>query len=124
MKENGKGIPLMITLETLNAYGADTKSGLARCMNNEAFYLRMVNMELKDQNFAKLAAAMAAGDATGAFEAAHAIKGAAGNLSLTPIFAPVAELTELLRGAEAMPDTGDLAQRALAALEALKKLAE
>ena len=114
----------MITIETLNAYGADTKAGLARCMNNEAFYLRLVNKELEDPNFGKLAAAMAAGDAAGAFEAAHAIKGAAGNLSLTPIFAPVAELTELLRGAESMPDTGDLAQRALAALEALKKLAE
>lgn len=114
----------MITIETLNAYGADIKSGLARCMNNEAFYLRMVNMELKDQNFAKLAAAMAVGDATGAFEAAHAIKGAAGNLSLTPIFAPVSELTELLRGAAVMPEAGDLAQRTLAAYEALKKLAE
>ena len=67
---------------------------------------------------------MADGDTVKAFEAAHAIKGAAGNLSLTPIFAPVSELTELLRGATAMPDTGDLAQRVLNAFEDLKKLAE
>ena len=114
----------MITIDTLKAFGADTKSGLTRCMNSEAFYLRLVNMELGDKNFEKLAAAMAAGDAVTAFEAAHAIKGAAGNLSLTPIVAPVSELTELLRGATTMPDTGDLAQRVLSAFEELKKLAE
>ena len=119
-----RGIALMITIDTLNAFGADTKSGLSRCMNSEAFYLRLVHMELGDKNFEKLADAMAAGDAAGAFEAAHAIKGAAGNLSLTPIFAPVSELTERLRGAASMPETGDLAQRVLGAFGELKKLAE
>ena len=114
----------MLTVNKLKTFGADVESGLARCMNNEAFYLRLVNKELEDPNFGKLAAAMAAGDAAGAFEAAHAIKGAAGNLSLTPIFAPIAELTELLRGAASMPDTGDLAQRVQEAFDALKKLAE
>lgn len=114
----------MITLETLQAYGADTQTGLARCMNSEAFYLRLVHMELEDPNFEKLAAALAAGDAKEAFEAAHAIKGAVGNLSLTPIFAPVSELTELLRGAASVPDTGDLARRVQTAFDELKKLAE
>ena len=37
------------------------------------------------------------GDLTAAFEAAHALKGSNGNLALTPIFAPVSEITELLR---------------------------
>lgn len=41
-----RGIALMITIDTLNAFGADTRSGLSCCMNSEAFYLRLVHMEL------------------------------------------------------------------------------
>ena len=41
--------------------------------------------------------ALKTGDLTAAFEAAHALKGSTGNLVLTPIFAPVSEITELLR---------------------------
>ncbi|MBQ9196441.1 MAG: Hpt domain-containing protein [Clostridia bacterium] len=114
----------MLTIEKLTDYGADIQSGLARCMNNEGFYLRLVNMELGDANFAKLNEALAAGDAKGAFEAAHALKGAAGNLSLTPIFEPVTALTEKLRGADTLPDVGDLPERVSKAFEALKALAE
>ena len=38
----------MITIDGLNALGAHTKEGLERCLNNEAFYLRMVGMALAD----------------------------------------------------------------------------
>ena len=86
-----------MTIENLKAYGADTQEGLKRCMNNESFYLRMVKMIPGDPNFQKLYDAIEAGDLTAAFEAAHAVKGASGNLSLTPIYAPVQEITELLR---------------------------
>jgi len=113
----------MITIESLAAYGADTQSGLTRCMNNEAFYIRLVNMELNDQNFAKLKDALAAGDAHASFEAAHALKGALGNLALTPIYEPVAQLTELLRNAEGQVETGDLPERIFDAFDALKALA-
>ena len=114
----------MITIDRLNAFGADTRSGLERCLNNEAFYLRLVNMEAHDNHVEKLVQAMEAGDAPAAFDAAHALKGALGNLSLTPIYAPVVELTERLRGAQEMVDTGDLLPRILRAFEELKKLAE
>ena len=86
-----------MTLEMLTAYGANTKEGMQRCLNNEAFYLRMVKMIPGDANFGKLYAAVEAGDLTAAFEAAHAIKGSTGNLALTPIYKPVSEITELLR---------------------------
>ena len=33
-----------MTIDSLKAFGANTAEGLARCMNNEAFYLRMVGM--------------------------------------------------------------------------------
>ena len=36
-------------------------------------------------------------DLKAAFEAAHALKGVLGNLSLTPLYTPVVEITELLR---------------------------
>jgi HPt (histidine-containing phosphotransfer) domain-containing protein len=94
-----------MTLDALRAYGANTAEGVARCMNNEQFYLRMVAMALADKNFDALTAAMDAGDVTAAFEAAHALKGSIGNVSLSPIYRPLCELTELLRG-KSMPAEG------------------
>ena len=96
-----------MTLESLKAYGANTEEGLARCLNNEAFYLRMVNLALADKNFDGLKRAMDAGDARAAFEAAHALKGSIGNVALTPVYQPVCALTELLRGADALQDGGE-----------------
>ena len=95
-----------MTLESLRAYGANTEEGLARCLNNEAFYLRMVNLALADKNFDELKRAMDAGETRAAFEAAHALKGSIGNVALTPIYQPACALTELLRGADALPDGG------------------
>ena len=87
----------MITIEALKSLGADTDEGLTRCMNNEAFYLRLVGMGLKDGNFGRLQQTIDGGDMKGAFEAAHALKGIMSNLALTPILEPVSEITELLR---------------------------
>lgn len=114
----------MITMENLVEFGADVKTGLARCMNNEGFYLRLVNMELNDGNFKKLEDALDAGNLQDAFEAAHALKGALGNLALTPIYDPVAEITELLRNADQPVDTGDLLPQIMNAYTRLKTLAE
>ena len=104
----------MLTLDALRACGANTAEGLGRCMNNEAFYLRLVNMALDDASFQKLSDAVAAGDKRAGFEAAHSIKGVLGNLALTPIYAPVAEMTELLRAA-AVADYQSCLNRILAA---------
>lgn len=95
-----------MTLDALRAYGANTAEGVARCMNNEPFYLRMVAMALADKNFDALTAAMDAGDVTAAFEAAHALKGSIGNVSLSPIYRPLCELTDLLRGKSMPPEGG------------------
>ena len=110
-----------MTIEQLTAYGANTKEGLQRCMNNESFYLRMVKMIPGDGNFQKLFDAIDAGDLTAAFEAAHAIKGSTGNLSLTPIYAPVCELTELLRAGTEM-DYAPLIEPIRKGHEALKEI--
>ena len=52
----------MLTIDTLRQFGANTRDGLGRCMNNEAFYLRLVNMALDDAGFGKLAEAIKDGD--------------------------------------------------------------
>ena len=87
----------MLCIETLKGFGANTDEGVSRCVNNEAFYLRLVGLAAKDPNFGKLEAAIRAGDLNAAFEAAHALKGSTGNLAMTPILEPVKEITELLR---------------------------
>lgn len=87
----------MLTIDALRTFGANVDEGLHRCMGNEAFYLRMVQMALADSGFAELGEALGKNDLTAAFEAAHKLKGALGNLSLTPVFEPTSELCELLR---------------------------
>ena len=87
----------MLTVEKLKEFGANTEEGLTRCLGNEAFYIRMVNMALQDSGFEKLKEAVAAKDKTASFEAAHALKGVLGNLALTPLYEPASEMTELLR---------------------------
>ena len=87
----------MLTIETLKAFGANADEGLARCMNNQDFYFRMIRMAVDDAGFDKLKTAIEAEDLDTAFEAAHALKGILTNLSLDPISNPVIEATELLR---------------------------
>lgn len=87
----------MLTIETLNNFGVNTKEGLTRCMNNEKFYFKMLKMGLASDQFEKLGMAIESGKIDEAFEAAHALKGVLGNLALTPIYTPLAEMTELLR---------------------------
>ena len=87
----------MITIEQLEKFGVDTKEGLTRCMNNQTFYFKMLKMGLNNDQFEKLQSALAANNIDEAFEAAHALKGVLGNLALTPIYKPLAEMTEMLR---------------------------
>lgn len=90
-----------MTLEDLRAFGANVDEGLNRCRGNEAFYMRLIGMVVKDSSFEKLQAALTAGDWKGAFEAAHALKGVLANLALTPIYQPASDLTEMLRAEQA-----------------------
>ena len=87
----------MISIEKLREYGADVDTGLALCMNNEDFYLRMVSMIISEASFEQLQKAIGENDLEEGFKAAHALKGVSGNLSLTPLYQKVVEITELLR---------------------------
>ncbi len=87
----------MLTIEKLRKFGANVDEGMSRCMNNETFYLRLVNMALQDGGFERLRQAVESGDKKEGFEAAHALKGMLGNLSLTPLVEPTSAVTELFR---------------------------
>jgi len=97
----------MITIESLKAYGADVEEGLARCLNKEDFYLKMVNLGLADERFENLAGICASKNLDAAFEAVHALKGIIKNLALTPLYEPINKMTELLRN-RTDTDYGDL----------------
>ncbi len=108
----------MISIGSLKAFGANTEEGLGRCMGNEALYLKLVGVMLADKNFDKLKSAIEAENLDEAFEAAHALKGALGNLALTPLYEKAASLTEFLRN-RAEADYGGLVSDLLASRDSL-----
>ena len=87
----------MISLETLKGFGANVEEGLIRCMNNEQFYIMLINKVLNDNKIDLLEQQINEKNLDAAFETAHALKGMYANLSLDPITKPVTEITELLR---------------------------
>lgn len=113
----------MITIEKLNAYGADTADGLKRCLGMEEFYLELVGSALDDTQLIRLGNALSANDLDAAFEAAHSLKGVYGNLSLTPLYAPMCELTELLRS-KTVSGCAELYKEIMKRFEALRALAQ
>ena len=111
----------MLTIEGLKELGVNTQEGLGRCLNNEALYLKLVKMIPGDANFERLSEAVRSHDLEKGFEAAHALKGALGNLSLTPLYERICEMTELLRVRQEA-DYGSMLTELLALRDALKDL--
>ncbi len=87
----------MLTIEKLKNYGADVDEGLMRCMDKEDFYLMLIQAAISDNRLPKLRQQIEEKDLKSAFETAHALKGMYTNLALTPLAAPIVEMTELLR---------------------------
>mgnify|MGYP002627324065 CR=1 FL=1 len=87
----------MLTIDALKELGADTASGVARCVGDEGFYLKMVTMALGDDSFDQLKEAIESNSLEIAFERAHALKGVLGNVGLTSLYEPIAKMTEELR---------------------------
>ena len=112
----------MLSVKTLEDFGADTKEGLARCLNKEDFYLKMINLGIKNEHFEKLKEALSKNDVKLAFEDAHALKGTIGNLALTPIYEPLEKLTEILRSGST-EGTKELSQEIFSKREELLSLA-
>ncbi|SEM40705.1 Hpt domain-containing protein [Butyrivibrio sp. ob235] len=110
----------MLTIDILNEFGADTKEGLARCLDDEEFYLDLIPEALERERYEELQELLEKKDIPAAFEAAHALKGVLGNLALTPIYEPASEMTELLRAGEDI----DYTELITTVIEQRDKLAE
>ena len=111
----------MLTIEDLKNFGANVEEAMDRCLNNEAFYLKLVEKTLRDPSFGKLKQAIEEKDYSSAFELAHALKGVTANLALTPLFEPINKMTDLLRD-RTDTDYSSLLEEALAKKEELCKL--
>ena len=70
----------MFTIEELKEYGATTEEGLSRCMNMEAFYIRMVQSFVDTFSETDIQNAVLEGDLFRIFELVHSVKGVAANL--------------------------------------------
>ena len=86
-----------MTLQQLKAFGCNTDEGLQRCLNNETFYLGLVNKFVTSIDLSNLRKALANKDLETAFKEVHSLKGVAGNLALTPIFDVTVKMVEPLR---------------------------
>ncbi len=83
--------------ESFESYGADYDTTISRFMNSEQSYLRFLDMLFEDENLRKLGEALDVGAFAEAFEAAHTLKGVAGNMGLTPLYQAVCAIVEPLR---------------------------
>lgn len=83
--------------DRLRAAGIGVDEALGRFMNNEALFIRFLGKFADDRSHAGLKEALGQGDVKAAFEAAHTLKGVAGNLSLERLYRAAAAQTELLR---------------------------
>lgn len=84
----------------LRTYGADMDGALERFVGDEELYADCFQLFWEDASFPALDSALARQDYAAAFEAAHTLKGVAGNLGLTPLFDAVCALVEPLRQGE------------------------
>ena len=94
--------------EIFAAYGVDYDATLRRFAGNMVLYLRVLGMLPNDKSLEKLGAAIDSGDLDKAFEAAHTLKGVAGNLGLTPLLEAVHTIVEPLREREERSDYAQL----------------
>lgn len=83
--------------EMLEAGGVDVAGALDRMMGNERLLARLLGKFLDDASFPRLEKALAAHDTKAAVDAAHTLKGVAGNLSVTTVYELASRQCDLLR---------------------------
>lgn len=113
--------------EAYEKIGANYDDACARLMGDEML-ARFALKFLDDESMDKLEAAMAAGDAEGAFMAAHTLKGVSQNLGFDNLYEPAVVVTEALRGADTVDGAREgmhaLQQQYAATMSALREAAE
>ena len=84
----------------LEAAGVDVGQALARMMGSEALLERLLGKFLEEPNYAALCAALERGEPAAAAAAAHGLKGACGNLSMTALYGLFTRQVDALRAGE------------------------
>lgn len=87
----------MNLFEELKSLGVDVDEGLKRLSGNEAFYKRMLGSFQSMLEKTPVDPEFDANDYQAVIESTHAIKGATGNLSLTPLYKAYTDIVDLLR---------------------------
>ena len=113
--------------EAYEKIGADYDGASVRLMGEEML-ARFALKFLDDESMDKLEAAMAAGDAEGAFMAVHTLKGVSQNLGFDNLYEPAVVVTEALCSADTVDGARDgmhaLQQQYAATMSALREAAE
>lgn len=97
-----------IKKKQLESIGIDVDEALDRFMGSEALILKFLLRFPADENFARLRQALEEQDAHRAFEAAHTLKGVAGNLSMKELYRQVSTVVEALRKGDLEAAAGDM----------------
>ena len=97
----------MTLTEFYAAVGGSYEDASAR-LQNDAFIGRFLRMLPRDDNMARLTAAVDSGSAEEAFRAVHTLKGIALNLSLVRLAEACTAMTEALRGSDTLPTDPEL----------------
>lgn len=84
-------------IDGLANYGADVNGINARFYGDYELYEKCLRQFFAEKNHATLDDCMKKSDFEGAFAAAHALKGLAGNMGLQPYYTVVYRLVEALR---------------------------
>lgn len=84
-------------IQQLNDFGCDTAGAINRLLNNEETYLTFLEKYKGTFHIDELGEYLKQQKYQDAFDCVHNIKGAAGNLGLTPLYAISSTMTEKLR---------------------------
>lgn len=87
----------MSLLKEMETLGVNVDEGLSRLMGNAALYERMLATFAKMMKQTAFSPDFDCNDYAQITEKAHAIKGTAGNLSITPVYEAYSEIVRLLR---------------------------
>lgn len=84
-------------LEELKTLGVDVEEGLERMMGKTSLYERMLGSFVKMMSESFVEPDFDFGNYGEIIEKAHVLKGATGNLSITPLYEAYSEIVRLLR---------------------------
>ena len=84
-------------ISRLETWGCNVQEALERFVDDKDLYVTCMNLFVEDTSFEALGVAIQSKNYDAAFEAAHTLKGVAGNVSAGPLFQTIGSLADKLR---------------------------